>query len=1031
VKESQRAKLLKFNDKMNQFNLAVENGSWREIAIDRDSEGEQVQQSHVVAQPDVVQEESFVDMNCDDGGGFDEIDHAYESDEADGDASAEDVGSETEGERDNEIEAQQSNELNELIIESESRISLQECTLPEDLALWLLDPVERYPEGQVEQKFVGDFCVELLLNMLENKYAMQNIRQDFNIISRYFSNAPSYNKVEALLRKIGSPFHTFYTCVNHHPVTSNRGSACIEPSCRKDMSIPIKQLKIMDVLRRAMQDTTFAQGVRYGPSLPRQGSDQMLSSVWQSPAIERLRLEKGLDMEMTDEYIPIVIELFTDGFSPFNRSVYSIWCVLMRILNLPPELGKKYRNIYPLMIVDGPKEAESIDQYLGMIVKDIEDICSGEGETLYDAARKSHIRTKVFLLCSAQDTRALRLVAKHDETPSQWPCHMCKIFGESFKIGKGQGMQRIAYKASSMPEPTESDKMNLFLWNSDEVRSSQSWVEEELKKGKVTLDNKAFPGFAQQRKGIRGVCAFSSLPYFDLVNGFLFCAMHGIQNAASRAEGNVVGKFDTETLRKFLNLTGLPKWVMRLAPRDSQSRRDDPNRYSEKNSTQARNFVSFICKPSGLHGDPSRLFRKPNQSKKREEENDSNAAKIKASEYKDFAISGIMCAAMYFGGVDPAVVKAYDGLFYALKKLCSPVINVEEIKELDEQGMYHIMLELESQLPKTEMPFHLHSIYHLPSQVLNYGPLPDLWSFPLESKFKDMKSMAKKKNMPVASMASRLSTEMAVRLIASAMENHRGRDEHELSEVMPTVQEDLVLPSKCRQINLNQDEDLGIVRLIQEYYVSSESMEDILGRQYDWAELQYTCLVAEAYEECGTTQIPHLIKQLALMQFQIFEYDKLILHGVEIEHKSYVERMKVATDNSYLLLRQDQPGRLPTLAQVQAIYRIIIPDRSREMHRGPLDERILLRVTEYTTEDLDPDLKQCGLQDVLLYHTQTPATERLIDVSCIKEQAFLAPDMRTIHGSLGEKPRFESYLVLNKGSLRNVDLSKFFKEKPI
>jgi hypothetical protein len=39
--------------------------------------------------------------------------------------------------------------------------------------------------------------------------------------------------------------------------------------------------------------------------------------------------------------------------------------------------------------------------------------------------------------------------------------------------------------------------------------------------------------------------------------------------------------------------------------------------------------------------------------------------------------------------------------------------------------------------------------------------------------------------------------------------------------------------------------------------------------------------------------------------------------------------------------------------------------------------------------------------------------------------------MRTIHGSLGEKPRFESYLVLNKGSLRNVDLSKFFKEKPI
>lgn len=332
VNEENMARLLTFNDKMNEFNLAVKNGTWRGLAIDRDS---QLQQSHVVVQPAEVQEESIVDMNCDYGGGLDELDNAYESEEADGNLSAEDDGSETEGERDHEIEEQQSNELNEIVIESESRVSLQDCTLPEDLALWLLDPVERYPAGQMDQKLVGDFCVELLLNMLENKYAMQNIKQDFNIISRYFSNAPSYNKVEALLRKIGSPFHTFYTCVNHHPVTSDKGSTCSARSCRKEMSIPIKQLKIMEILRRAMQDTTFAQGVRYGPSLPRQGSDQVLSSVWQSPAMERLKLEKGIDMEMTDEYIPIVVELFTDGFSPFNRSVYSIWCVLIRILNLP------------------------------------------------------------------------------------------------------------------------------------------------------------------------------------------------------------------------------------------------------------------------------------------------------------------------------------------------------------------------------------------------------------------------------------------------------------------------------------------------------------------------------------------------------------------------------------------------------------------------------------------------------------------------------------------------------------------------
>ena len=95
------------------------------------------------------------------------------------------------------------------------------------------------------------------------------------------------------------------------------------------------------------------------------------------------------------------------------------------------------------------------------------------------------------------------------------------------------------------------------------------------------------------------------------------------------------------------------------------------------------------------------------------------------------------------------VVRAYDGLFYALKKLCSPVVNREEIEELDDHIMYQIMIDLENNLPITEMPFHLHSIYHLPQQVLHYGPLSDVWSFPFESKFKDMKGMAKKEGKEI------------------------------------------------------------------------------------------------------------------------------------------------------------------------------------------------------------------------------------------------------------------------------------------
>ena len=1013
ITEPERARLLEFSDRMNEFKDSLKSGKWREIAVEKISgNGEQVEGNQIDTNANVDTEthgqiEDYHDMWCEDGGGYDEFDVEYEENGEEDNHS--DAGSDKGGENEGLPR------LDDIMIDSDPLVSFEECTMPRDLEPWLLDTVVE----SVPQNLVGDFCVEMVLDMLRKKYAMQNISSTLNTCSRFIPTVPLYNKVEALIRKIGSPFKTFFTCAGHHEMTCEKDAICGERSCGKPMNIQIKQLKIMDILRRAMQDKTFSNGVRYGPGIPRT-SDGTISSVWQSKAMDDLRENIGYDMEMTDSYIPIVVELFTDGFAPYNKSNYSIWCVLMRILNLPPELGKKYEHIYPLIMIDGPKEPESIDQYLELVVKDIDEVCRGVGARVYDATMKTQVKVKVFLLCSAQDTRALRLVAKHDETPSKYPCHMCKINGEHFSIGKGKGMQRVAYEISSLPDPCTAQAN--IKWSHLEVKNLQTWVDLRLKSG---LD---LSSLGEHRKGIRGVCAFQSVEYFDLVTGFLFCAMHGIQNAASRAESNVLGKFDTQVLRTYLNLKDKEKakWVMEKAPKDSLSRRADPKRYSEKNVMQARNYVSFIRTPSGFHGDPSRLFRKPNATKrKREEENDSNAAKIKASEWKDFALSGIMCAGMYFGGVDPDVVKAYDGLFYALKKLCSPVVMVEEIEELDNWAMYEIMLDLEKHLPRTERPFHLHSLYHLPQQVLQYGPLSDLWSFPFESKFKDMKSMVKKKNTPVASMASRMSYEMAVGSIAAAMENHQrvgghGPSHKRLSQSITDVK----LPHKCRQVTIYHETDL--INLIRSYYASNEKLEAIFGLIGGWDALVHLLDCEHLPSGQDVHRIPIFLKQLAIEQFKVFEYDKLTLLGMEIEHRAYVEQRKTKTDNSYLLLGADV--NTPSLARVERIYRILVSDETQDVI---LDERVLLRVQEYTLDDLDPDLEECGLQDVFIYNTRTPGFDRLIELSSIQEQAFLSPDMRTIHGSLDEKAKFESYLVHNKGSLRNVDLSRFSKEKPI
>lgn len=130
------------------------------------------------------------------------------------------------------------------------------------------------------------------------------------------------------------------------------------------------------------------------------------------------------------------------------------------------------------------------------------------------------------------------------------------------------------------------------------------------------------------------------------------------------------------------------------------------------------------------------------------------------------------------------------------------------------------------------------------------------------------------------------------------------------------------------------------------------------------------------------------------------------------------------------MLRPGGNTTKPSLARVEGIYRIEIPDERKEMPNLTLDERILLLVKEYTLDELDPDLSQCGLQDVFLYSTDTSAVERLIEVSSIQEQAFLSPDMRTIHGSLGETAKFKSYLVHNKGSFEMSTCPDFRKRNP-
>lgn len=120
-----------------------------------------------------------------------------------------------------------------------------------------------------------------------------------------------------------------------------------------------------------------------------------------------------------------------------------------------------------------------------------------------------------------------------------------------------------------------------------------------------------------------------------------------------------------------------PPYIMNKPLRSTDKNIQDQNRYADKNETMARTYLTFIKPPSNFHGKPARLFKRTNQTskQKKQEDNNSNAVRKKAADYKDFAISGIMCAGMYFGGVKEAIIQAYDDIFQAFKILSAPVVN--------------------------------------------------------------------------------------------------------------------------------------------------------------------------------------------------------------------------------------------------------------------------------------------------------------------------------------------------------------------
>lgn len=98
----------------------------------------------------------------------------------------------------------------------------------------------------------------------------------------------------------------------------------------------------------------------------------------------------------------ISLSLCTDGVNPFQKDhvTYSMWPIVLTILNLPRDVRQLFSNLMLVGIVPGPSEPTSLNPYLEIVV---DEILSLTNMKVYDAYSMAPFNLKVEILLHVLD----------------------------------------------------------------------------------------------------------------------------------------------------------------------------------------------------------------------------------------------------------------------------------------------------------------------------------------------------------------------------------------------------------------------------------------------------------------------------------------------------------------------------------------------------------------------------------------------------------------------------------------------------
>ena len=225
----------------------------------------------------------------------------------------------------------------------------------------------------------------------------------------------------------------FHVCKNECVIFRNEhADSILCPECGspryKRKAIPERRFIYMPLgprLERMFGTSNLSQIVQAHSS--RVKMPGVMYDIHDSPSWKALFSPEGI---FKGDKRGVAFSLCTDGVNPFSvqRISYSMWPIMVTLLNLPRDIRNNFSNILLVGIIppNGTQEPKSLQPYLGVLVDELLLLSNAQ---MYDAYQKAPFSFKVNILTYVLDYPGIAKTFNLTGSGSYRACVWCDIKG--------------------------------------------------------------------------------------------------------------------------------------------------------------------------------------------------------------------------------------------------------------------------------------------------------------------------------------------------------------------------------------------------------------------------------------------------------------------------------------------------------------------------------------------------------------------------------------------------------------------------